>query len=534
MGIKIAVKKNVVPVPSGEWIEVFGEDWYVDPGSYFPLTPSYISDSGALGLEVDGPWASSLDISKMRVTFTGVASLDFSVYDFNFGPPNTFGSYTSGQEVDVNLTTTVPLGALFFEAGGLDLFEITSIEFFVAPAEPVDPQTLECTNYTDDIYWDSTASIGSFVDGVGWYSTLSGTDRYLTLIPPGINPVTTGWNEGYQPQYARIFFTGPSTVDVIMQQKEPSGYEDFLISEEGYTSGDVLTLDGAYFADSFRLSSIYVGNDPSTQTIIVTSILLCYGPLECQEFPFAGASQSSPTRFPPLNVPVTMSVKQGNSFGTVQYYPYYPEAGFDDAGYPITVTSSTANNFTVTGAASGPPAFDKSTTNGTLTGLAYSGYYNYESPLGITVENEEAGTECDEFEIQLGADVQDSTSSFHALANPGITLDEANSTWDAQTEIYVPVVMSIESGSHGCVEYLGDGQSLGGYNITVNSFDPSNEFNIAVYDLNDNYSDGASSSGGQAQVYVNYPGGTYGFKVLVYNNQGQNTGKYRFYFPQPF
>jgi len=139
-------------------------------------------------------------------------------------------------------------------------------------------KTSTCDNYVDIVYWDSTSTsaAGTYVDGTGWYSINSDGDDFLTLIPWGIVPWESVWINGYQPKSARIFFTGPSTVDVYLLQREEESPDTLLVSQIGYSSGDVISIEGSYSSISTKLSSVTAVNSPGTGTIVVTSIILCF------------------------------------------------------------------------------------------------------------------------------------------------------------------------------------------------------------------------------------------------------------------
>jgi len=519
--------------PTEEWVQVFGEAWVAAVGSYFPLTPSYDSDGGELALEVDGPWATDLIISKIRITFTGVASIGYFGVIPDDGPPQSTTDYVSGQEFDVNITPADPLYALYWDNGISGEFSVTSIEFLVSAPEPIDPETLDCTDYTDELYWDSTNTVGTYSDP-NWVSVNSGGDDYIQLVPWGTTPPGSSWNDGYQPAYARILFTGPSTVDIVMQQKEPGGFEDFLISEEGYSSGDVLTVGASFFASSFKLSSIYIGNSPGTGTITVTGVLLCWGPTVCQEWLDVGDAQDFPPKYPAPNVVETISIMPG-SYGALRYYPFVDGlTGFAEfTFYPVTVTSTDANNFTVT-TYTGDGLYDTiSTTGGTVELWVETSDSSLNPPLYVVIENEEVGSECDIFNVRFGTEIQDYSTSGPAMADPILTLTDDSQPFLGGESRYFPVGFTVAPNRISAVHYTL--KSSGGYDVTVTSHNGSdNEFLITLWDGNMANPVNELSSGGVAAIYVTGLA-TDDFYVTV--NQFDSNGRrsdFTIFYPQPF
>ena len=518
---------------SCEWAETMGEAWDVGPGtaSYVP-TITFESSSGELGLLVNGPWTADLNISSIRVTFTGSSSINLNVYPTT-ASPTSFNPYTSGEEVSLNaIDSSDPLFGLFMVNNEAGEFQVTSIEMCIEPPEPIDPTTLECTDYTDEIFWDSANTVGTYVDP-NWISVNSGGDDYVSLVPWGITTWGSGWNEGYQPQYARIFFTGPSTVDVLMKQKESGGFEDFLISEQGYSSGDVLLLEGSYFDPIFRISNIYIGNSPGTGTITVTGISLCYGPLVCQEKNDITEAMVTPDKFPAQNEVVTLSIMPGY-YGGLQYYPFADLTGLSQfTYYPITVTSADANNFRMRAYNSNGLAYDVSTTNGSLEGFVLCEQSIYGPPINIVIQNQEIGSECDTFNVRFGSDVQDYATSGPALADPLLTLTDATLPFIGGESRYLQVGFTVAPNRMSAIYYTQ--YSGGGYDLTVQSHNgASDEFQITFWDGNMANPQNVLSSGGEAVIYVSEVV-TPGFYIVVtqFNSNGRRSD-FTIYYPQPF
>jgi len=136
-----------------------------------------------------------------------------------------------------------------------------------------------CYDYVDVSYWDatSTSAAGTYVEGVGWESIEDEGEEFIVLIPLGIVPWESVWVQGYRPTSIRVFFTGPSTVDLYLLQREDNSSDVLLLAQEGYSSGDLINIEeSSYSSETTKLSSFAVVNDPSVGTITVTNITLCF------------------------------------------------------------------------------------------------------------------------------------------------------------------------------------------------------------------------------------------------------------------
>lgn len=536
MGISVFVART--NQPEDEWTNVFNEAWQPDPGT--DSGTSYDSDGDTLGLTVDGPWAEDLEIQKIRITFTGVPSLDLEVYLSGFNPPTIFSGYTSGQEIEVNITPADPLFGLLMQSSG-DSFSVTGVEFFMAEPEPIDPSYLDMINYTNPVYWtDSGAGThnpGTGDDGTWTSVNEAGEDLvYLSSMRKGTGD--PAWTDNYVPTHARVYFTGVPTVTVQFTQGLNSTFTELTGMIENYSSGDVITLgtwQQIFGGDYYRLWDVYIGNNPGTGEFTVTKIEFGFYIAEasraCLEYTDF-ESPEFPAKYPDVNDLDSMEILPG-SFGTFQYHPY-TDMNLDDAWYPLTITSD-ANNFGV-GVSSIPPFVDPiETTNGTLT--VFVPVSNREGssppPVTVTVENQEAPSPtCNTFTLQFGTEVQYKTTPTEAMNDPGVELIYEEDTWDGFSRMYVPAVITVDSGNYGAVRYSRNGGD-GGYSVTVTCYNRDNSFNIALYDGNNNYLDDSNSVNGQAQVYVDYPP-TDDFYIVIQHSVLQAVADFRVMWPMPF
>ena len=134
-----------------------------------------------------------------------------------------------------------------------------------------------CFEYVDASFWDSASesAVGTFVDGVGWSSIDTTDGNVITLIPLGIVPWDSVWTQGYQPKSARITFTGQSTVAFYFLEREEDNPDTLLATQEGYSSGDLITLEGLYSSGTTKLSSVTVAVFVPG-TIVVSSVIFCF------------------------------------------------------------------------------------------------------------------------------------------------------------------------------------------------------------------------------------------------------------------
>jgi hypothetical protein len=97
-----------------------------------------------LVLYPDGPWADNYQPTKMRISFTGAASVDltYDIWDFMGMPVSEqVNSYTSGQEISLTWISPDAVFTQFqFVNESDNSFEVTAIEFLVEP--------IECANHS--------------------------------------------------------------------------------------------------------------------------------------------------------------------------------------------------------------------------------------------------------------------------------------------------------------------------------------------------------------------------------------------------
>ena len=391
------------------------------------------------------------------------------------------------------------------------------------PAEP----GLDCTDYVDESYWEPFGA-GTFGPG-GWTSINDEGEDLIFLLPTG------SWRTGFQPTIAKIYFTGVATVDIGIEQ-QAAIFQETLAAVNDYTSGAEIDLT-SWASPEHELSTIYIGNFPGTGEFVVSSIEFCTAPPEpagCQEYTVKTDSWDSPAGYPDLNTPAEIEVKP-QSFGTFNFTGYVLE-GVDEASYPLYATSSDESAFRVTVAnAEGTELFDVATTVGSLWGLVPCGYYSTENGiLRVTLENEGHDIECNFFDLQVGTDIQVYANDTDAMDSPAIDLKYEDTDYNGYEHIYVPVIVTIDTGKYGAVRYSKIGGGLGGYSVTVrNRKSSTDSFWISLYDGNQSFIVSDTSSGGVASVYVDYPE-TDDFYISIHNGVGAAQTEFSVMFPQPF
>jgi hypothetical protein len=326
-------------------------------------------------------------------------------------------------------------------------------------------------------------------------------------------------------------------------EQSASFFTEGLAYIEGYTSGAEIDLVWAVNegpGGDYQLSSIYIGNFPGTGEFVVSSIEFCNeaveppGPAGCQEYTVKTDSWDSPAGYPDLNTPAEIEVKP-QSFGTFNFTGYVLD-GVDEASYPLYATSSDESVFRVTVAnAEGTELFDVATTVGSLWGLVPCGYYSTENGiLRVTLENEGHDIECNFFDLQVGTDIQVYANDTDAMDSPAIDLKYEDTDYNGYEHIYVPVIVTIDTGKYGAVRYSKIGGGLGGYSVTVrNRKSSTDSFWISLYDGNQSFIVSDTSSGGVASVYVDYPE-TDDFYISIHNGVGAAQTEFSVMFPQPF
>ena len=397
--------------------------------------------------------------------------------------------------------------------------------FFVKQGSTPAPSS--CDDYTSDTYWFGGA--GTYGPG-GWTSINEEGEDLIFLMPTEL----PDWRTGFQPTSARIYFTGVSTVDVAFGQIYQIFSED-LAYVTGYSSGDDIPLSWA--DPNFVFDTLYIGNFPGTGEFVISAIEFCSAPPEpagCQEYTDKFDSWDDPAGTPDLNTPAEIEVKPG-SFGTFNFTGYVDES-IDEASYPLYANSSDESVFRVTAAnAEGTEIFDIATTVGSLWGLVPCGFYSTENGLlRVTLENEGHDIECNFFDIQVGTDIQEYANDEAAMDNYAIDLKYEDTDYNGYEHIYVPVIITIDTGKYGAVRYSQIGGGLGGYSVTVrNRKSTSDSFWISLYDGNQNFIVSDTSSGGVASVYVDYPE-TDDFYISIHNGVGAAQTEFSVMFPQPF
>jgi hypothetical protein len=146
-----------------------------------------------LVLYPDGPWTDNYQPTKMRISFTGAASVDLTYDTWDFmGPPESeqVNSYTSGQEISLTWISPDAVFTQFqFVNNSDNSFEVTAIEFLVEPVECANHNSasaaLDDPEITDaDLYDTQTVHVDpgkyaaiEYANGMGFYTDVLGENQ---------------------------------------------------------------------------------------------------------------------------------------------------------------------------------------------------------------------------------------------------------------------------------------------------------------------------------------------------------------------